>query len=466
MKRLVAFTLVLLSTLSFAQEYTTMKTACIQQSEYTGKTLDEQKQVLIDQAKQLALTDLYGEMMFSKTDMLNGKIKTDEIRSRAVGAVRLKGNPSFYNGKNFGEVCTDVTAYVTDKDIEKFSPKEVILEKYCFNDRSVAMKDIKTQAKYGAYKEIISQYKPSLKLSGEQAEKLIHGFKISNDDFDFDTASYCFNAVATILPYELEMGVDSGPIGTQEKEVKEQSHNVDNSERWLGMYMGNDNTTTVELKLEEGNKFSFRFYRADEFEGEFYGTYIKNHSAINFIPNSNKIDKYIKGKNYERWRSVGGHLQYIDANSLRGKLNGAYSNRDIALKKVKILPSENYNYETDESTSKWFGMYICSKNYSNIEIVLKKDQSAEQRVGNYFWNYEGKNFGSYVLNNDTFMFQPSNSKLDVVYQGKQRASISMVGKKISNTELEGKVIPSTGSCPKGKFYVRRVNSLPSEDVIK
>lgn len=206
MKKLLITPLILLSTISFAKEYTTMKTSCIQQSEHAGKTLDQQKEVLINQAKQLALTDLYGEMMFSKTDMSNGKITSDEIRQRAVGAVRLKGNPSFYNGKNFGEVCADVTAYVTDKDIERFSPKEVTLNKYCFNNPNVAMNKIKQEAKYGAYKEIISQYKPSLKLSGEQAEKLIHGFKISNDNFDFDTASYCFNAVATILPYELEMG--------------------------------------------------------------------------------------------------------------------------------------------------------------------------------------------------------------------------------------------------------------------
>ncbi|MEA2018112.1 MAG: RICIN domain-containing protein [Campylobacterota bacterium] len=205
MTKLLVALFVLISMLN-AKEYTVMKKSCIQQSEHAGKTLDQQKEVLINQAKNLALTDLYGEMMFSKTNLVDGKISSDEIRQRAVGAVRIKGNPKFYNGSNFGEVCTDVTAYVTDKDIEKYSPKEVKLNKYCFNDPSVAMKDIKTQAKYGAYKEIISQYKPSLKLSGEQAEKLIHGFKISNDNFDFDTASYCFNAVATILPYELEMG--------------------------------------------------------------------------------------------------------------------------------------------------------------------------------------------------------------------------------------------------------------------
>lgn len=208
MTKLFIVSLVFISILN-AKEYTTMKTSCIQQSEHAGKTLDQQKQVLIDQAKQLALTDLYGEMIFSSTEISDGKLISDDIRSKAIGSVRIKGNPSFYNGKNFGEVCTDITAYITDKDLEKYSPKKVNLERYCFNDPSVAMKDIKTQAKYGAYKEIISQYKPSLKLTGEQAEKLIHGFKISDDKFDFDTASYCFNAVATILPYELEMGGDT-----------------------------------------------------------------------------------------------------------------------------------------------------------------------------------------------------------------------------------------------------------------
>ena len=199
---------ILLTTIYAEDKFETAKTSCIQQSAYPTNTLSEQKKILIEKAKQESLEELYGTLISATANIEDGRLVSDSIRSRAVGAVRVDGNPSFYNGKNLGEICTDVKVYITKKDLEKYSPKKVSLTHYCFNGQEVPMSKIKQEAKYGAYKEIISQYKPSLKLTGEQAEQLIHGFTISNDKFDFDTASYCFNAVGTILPYELEMGTD------------------------------------------------------------------------------------------------------------------------------------------------------------------------------------------------------------------------------------------------------------------
>lgn len=181
------------------------KTSCIQTSNHTTKSLIEQKNILIQNAKQEALSELYGELLYSKTNLENGKISSDTINQTAIGTVRTKGNPKFYNGKNFGEICSDVTSYITQKDIEKYSPTEVKLNRFCYANQSIAMKDIKQESKYKAYQEIVSQYKPSLKISGRDAEQFIHGFKISNDKFDFATTSYCFDAVGTLLPYELEL---------------------------------------------------------------------------------------------------------------------------------------------------------------------------------------------------------------------------------------------------------------------
>jgi HrpA-like RNA helicase len=195
----------LLTVVNAQDKLETSKTSCVQQSAYPNKLLSDLKKILIEKAKQESLEELYGTLISTSTDIENGKIMSDKMKSRAVGAVRINGNPSFYNGKNLGEICTDVNVYITKKDLEKYSPKKVSLTHFCFNDSTVAMNNIKQEAKYSAYKEIISQYKPSLKLDGKQSEKFIHGFTISNDKFDFDTASYCFNAVATVLPYELEM---------------------------------------------------------------------------------------------------------------------------------------------------------------------------------------------------------------------------------------------------------------------
>jgi len=188
------------------------KTSCIQQSSYSDKTLSELKKILINKAKQESLEELYGALIFSATDMHNGKITSTQIKSRAVGAVRVDGNPEFYNGKNLGEICTNVKSYITPSDLEKYSPQEVKLSHFCFNDSGVPIKNVKYEARAAAYKEMIAQYKPSLNaISKKQAENLIHGYKESNAKFDFSTASYCFDATATILPYELE--ISDGRMG-------------------------------------------------------------------------------------------------------------------------------------------------------------------------------------------------------------------------------------------------------------
>ena len=184
----------------------TVKTSCILQSEYSGKNLEQQKEILINQAKRDALEELYGSLIISKTNVENGKLISDKIKQKAIGAIRVKGNPKFYNGQNFGEICSDIKAYITEKDLEKYSQKQVSLKNFCFNDTSVATKDVKYKAKEKAYREILTKYKPSLRnISLEDAQELIHKFNISKDKFDFNTGSYCFDAIGSVYPYELEL---------------------------------------------------------------------------------------------------------------------------------------------------------------------------------------------------------------------------------------------------------------------
>lgn len=211
--KLIYIILLLLSTLFADNIYkTTTKNSCIQQSVHCGKSLAQQKKLLIEQAKQESLEELYGTLIFSKTDLKNGKITNNEVRSRAVGSVRVQGDPKFYNGKNLGEICTEVKSYITYKDIKKYTPKEVKLKRFCYNNPNAKIADIKTNANYDAYKKVITQYKPTLKnISNQNAAKLIHGFKKSNEDLsNIAMGLYCFDAVATVLPYEFEMTQSMG----------------------------------------------------------------------------------------------------------------------------------------------------------------------------------------------------------------------------------------------------------------
>lgn len=206
-KIVLVFLSVIISTIGlYANEkISSKKMSCIQQSNYSGKTLDELKIILLEQAKKEAVNELYGESILSVTEIENGELKSDSIQAKTLGSIRLKGNPEYFNGKNFGEICANIESYITKKDLEKFKPKIINLERFCFNDPSVPMNEIKKEAKFSAYKEIISKVKPSLKVSGMEAESYIRNFEMKNEKFDFDTASYCFNATASIMPFELEM---------------------------------------------------------------------------------------------------------------------------------------------------------------------------------------------------------------------------------------------------------------------
>lgn len=205
MKIFLSFFL-LLTSIYANEKHETVKTSCIQTSEHSGKSQKQLKEILIKQAKRDAIGELYGSLILSKTDVKDGKLVSDEIKQKAVGSIRIKGNPKFYNGTNFGEICSDINAYITKKDLEKYSLKQITLQNFCFNDTTVATKDVKQRAKEKAYREILTKYKPSLKnISLSQAQELIHKFSISNDKFDFNTGSYCFQANGSLYPYEVEL---------------------------------------------------------------------------------------------------------------------------------------------------------------------------------------------------------------------------------------------------------------------
>lgn len=438
-----------------AQNITSLKTSCIQQSAYPNKTLNEQKKILIEKAKQESLEELYGTLIVSSTDIVNGKLKSDEIKSRAVGAVRVKGNPGFYNGKNLGEICADVTSYITPEDIIKFSPTKVSLTGFCFNDTNVAMKDIKTQARLSAYREMIVQYKPSLKnVSKEKAESLIHGFKESNSNFDFEKASYCFNAVGTILPYELEMGGDLKPNISKKNNSKN-----DNIIRLFGIYKCGDYTTS-ENKLFEDKKVTNKFYRADEFEGEYSGTYLATSQRLNFY-NNPTFDKVIKS-NSSGWRTGDFELQYVDNNTLNGKITKVCNDK-VNLKKIKVLPSENYQKIPGYKNTKWFGMYNCGQGYTQTELTLNEDGSATQRLYRY-GEFEGIINGTYMSNGSKLAFYPNNKYIDTIIKGNMNRwnTVPFNGNIKNDYEFKGTM--NSSGC--SNIYLRKVKSLPSEDLIK
>lgn len=193
---------------------TTQKTSCILQSEYKDKSQEELKEILITKAKAEALEELYGTIMKTKTELKNGKLISDEIKSLAIGSVRVEGKPEYLNGKNWGEVCTTIKAYITQEDFLKYQPKEFKLTNFCYTTPKI------DDAKNEGFLAIAKLQRPSLStMTPLQASDYIHGFEITNKKET--TENICFDISANILPFE----IDSFQELTQGHIVKDQQGN-------------------------------------------------------------------------------------------------------------------------------------------------------------------------------------------------------------------------------------------------
>lgn len=95
-----------------------VKTVTINQMLYPDKTFLEVKEIALDEAKKAAAKEIYGEVLISETIMLGGKILDDVVRERSGGLVRIKGEPRFRNGENFGDIVVTIEAYATDEDLK------------------------------------------------------------------------------------------------------------------------------------------------------------------------------------------------------------------------------------------------------------------------------------------------------------------------------------------------------------
>jgi hypothetical protein len=361
MKKII-FSLLLMLNLNASSKFETSKTTCILQSNYNDTTLNELKKILIDQSKQEALEELYGNIIYSKIEIKDGKLISDEIRSRAIGAVRISGNPNFYNGKNLGEICADVKAYITKKDLQKYSPKEVILTHYCYTNKSTALGELKNQAKQQAYIEMITSLKPSLKyITFNEAEKLVSDFSMTNEKFDISSSAYCFDAKASLMPYELEMIVKQ----SSKSKVKTSSSNK---------------------KLHRGLKIDY--YAKDDFELKTLlyseiskkNSWYKNKKIANKILKSDKIYRiHIQGYLKTDNDSVTFMKLIQDVYSVKIKLNEKEILTDKrVISKVDLKPNTFYKLDIMLKTAQQF----------DIALLIKKhnDESYQPIGSDYLFN--------------------------------------------------------------------------------
>lgn len=102
----------------FADMAVTQK-ATLNQNLYPDKTFDEVKELLVRKAKRKATAKIYGEYVISDTHLQSGKIDDEQTNDIVRGIIHLKGEPRFANGRKFGQIEVEITAYATTDEIKE-----------------------------------------------------------------------------------------------------------------------------------------------------------------------------------------------------------------------------------------------------------------------------------------------------------------------------------------------------------
>jgi len=182
----------------FAQE--TSKTYCMSGVEYTG-SLDGLKIELLTAAKREAVRELFGEFISSFTKVENLRITEDTIKARSLGFIRVKGDPEYYNGKNLGEVCVKIDAYVTEEDFVKFEPL-TLTQKSCTMEGDV--RTIKQQTEEKAIFEALINYDRRLQsYPQEYVLPFLREVTFLEEGFVPETQVYCVSVQGFIYPIEV-----------------------------------------------------------------------------------------------------------------------------------------------------------------------------------------------------------------------------------------------------------------------
>lgn len=136
-------------TLSLADK-SVVKTLTINQMQYAQKTFLQAKEIALQEAKNAAAKEIYGEVVISETVTANGKILDDVVSELSGGIVRIKGEPKFRNGESFGDIEVTIEAYATDEDLQNRSVLKANTEREQSGSNNGSIKKIE-QIKRGFY---------------------------------------------------------------------------------------------------------------------------------------------------------------------------------------------------------------------------------------------------------------------------------------------------------------------------
>jgi len=174
------------------------KKACISAFD---KNQAQVKNKLLTLAKSSAVEELFGSLVKSFTKVENFTLKRDDIETYSIGFIQVKGNPIYFQGKGFGEVCVTINADATEKAFEKIKPKQ-LSKKTCLMEGD--LKTIKKRTEEKAKLEALFDYEHNLReYSPQKILPLLREVTFSEGGFVQGTPVYCVRTTGLLYPIEV-----------------------------------------------------------------------------------------------------------------------------------------------------------------------------------------------------------------------------------------------------------------------
>jgi len=180
------------------------KTSCVMLAGQSKHTIGEQKKQLLINAKRDAVSEIFGELITSFSQVNDFELANDQVVSSSIGYVRITGDPVFTNGENFGEGCVTIHAFATEQDKAKFRPIP-LSNKQCASDSSLTVKKIKQYTEDQVILSALLNYNRKLEsFAKERLLPLVHKVKFNESGFIPGTETYCAKFEGVIYPAQIE----------------------------------------------------------------------------------------------------------------------------------------------------------------------------------------------------------------------------------------------------------------------
>jgi hypothetical protein len=166
---------------------------------------DELKDELLMKVQEMALHELFGQMISSYKIVDNGLLTKEQIMSISSGYIKIKGNPIFKSGSNFGEVCVTINAYITEEQKKKVMPLKII-HKSCLSKPDIPVGKLIKKAEDKVIIDALINYERKLKdINSNILLNLVREVKYIEDETGLidNSGTYCVKFSGYIYPLEI-----------------------------------------------------------------------------------------------------------------------------------------------------------------------------------------------------------------------------------------------------------------------